>query len=79
MPELGIFQIEAKIGPATVATMKLQLEDLLAKKDSGETKLDLEKSLVKRNSYHNLNEQAFLAVNCRCSEMLLLDYFIRYN
>jgi len=43
MPELGQFQIEAKIfGMAAPVKMKLQLEDLLEKKDSGETKLELD-------------------------------------
>jgi len=43
MPELGVFQIEAKISKISAGTMKLQLEDLLSKKDNGETRLELEK------------------------------------
>jgi len=43
MPEVGSFQIEAKISGIPVPSMKLQLEELLSKKDIGETKLELEK------------------------------------
>uniref|UniRef100_A0A6B2KY50 Ras-GAP domain-containing protein n=1 Tax=Arcella intermedia TaxID=1963864 RepID=A0A6B2KY50_9EUKA len=41
MPELGMFTIETKIAAIPGPTLKLELEDLLAKKDAGETKLDL--------------------------------------
>jgi len=41
MPELGIFHIEAKISGVPFPPIKVELEDLLAKKDAGETKLEL--------------------------------------
>jgi len=44
MPELGVFNIEVKIAGIPVPTMKpIELEELLAKKDRGESKLELDK------------------------------------
>jgi len=43
MITLGVFQIEARIPPSIVVTMKLDLEDLLQKKDNGDSKLELDK------------------------------------
>jgi len=51
MPELGVFQIEAKIAGISVpgGTIKLFLEELLDKKDNGETKLELKSVNVTLN------------------------------
>lgn len=43
MVTLGVFQIEAKVPAFHPITMKLELEDLLQKKDNGESKLELDK------------------------------------
>jgi len=43
MVRLGVFQIEAKVPPAFNYSMKLELEELLEKKDNGEPYMELEK------------------------------------
>jgi len=42
MPEVGVFKIEAKVAKVAIRTMKLELEELLAKKDAGENTKDLD-------------------------------------
>jgi len=43
MISLGVFQIEAKIPPNITVIIKLELEDLLEKKDNGESKYELDR------------------------------------
>jgi len=60
MPDVGVFQIEAKLSKITMRTMKLELEELLAKKDSGENTLELDNVTLNVTPTVNFMNKHFL-------------------
>jgi len=61
MPEIGTFEIEAKINKIPAGkTLKVELEDLLSKKDNGETTLELDNVTLNVTPTVNFMNKHFL-------------------
>jgi len=61
MPEIGVFEIEAKINKIPAGkTLKVELEDLLSKKDNGETTLELDNVTLNVTPTVNFMNKHFL-------------------